>query len=157
MPRQGIYSCKIYRPTRTYPQPQGLRRHQREMHQPPELCLYCDYQWPGSRAYMYRNHLKEHHPDVDPNEVLRQRTSARWRRLITQHSRRILCMYCNFEWNHSDQYMDHLKEHHPNVDPDAVLGGPPGSQRRDKIICRYSRGSSETKQDEMSEESDSGR
>jgi hypothetical protein len=46
-------------------------------------------------------------------------------------------MYCDVQWVHSYQYKDHLKEHYPNVDPDAVLGEAPGSQRRDKIIARF--------------------
>ncbi|KAI0278271.1 hypothetical protein BGY98DRAFT_1096835 [Russula aff. rugulosa BPL654] len=52
------------------------------------------------------------------------------------NSTRKLCMYCDVVWNHPDQYKDHLREHHPNLDPDAVLGKVPGSQRRDKIIAR---------------------
>jgi len=46
-------------------------------------------------------------------------------------------MYCDVQWFDSGQsYKNHLKEHHPNLDPDAVLGEVPGSQRRDKIICK---------------------
>jgi hypothetical protein len=88
------------------------------------LCLYCDFQW--RPPYTIRDHLEKCHPDVDPDVILRQADSTRR-----------LCMYCDVEWNHTYQYKDHLREHHPNVDPDAVLGEPPWSQRRDKIIARF--------------------
>ena len=57
-------------------------------------------------------------------------------RLVESTSTHKLCMYCDFEWNHPYQYKDHLRERHPNLDPDAVLGEAPGLQRRDKIIAR---------------------
>jgi hypothetical protein len=120
MAPKSLYSCNVC--GNIYSQPQNVTRHYREAHER-RLCLYCDFK--SSRNYKYRDHLKRHHPDVDPDVVLGQANSTRK-----------LCMYCDFEWNHPQQYKDHLREHHPNVDPDAVLGEAPGSQRRDKIIAR---------------------
>jgi hypothetical protein len=88
------------------------------------LCLYCDFQWMPPDTVS--DHLEKCHPDVDPDVILHQADSTLR-----------LCMYCDVEWNHTYQYKDHLREHHPNVDPDAVLGEAPWSQRRDKIIARF--------------------
>jgi hypothetical protein len=88
------------------------------------LCLYCDFQWRPPDTVS--DHLEKCHPDVDPDVILHQADSTLR-----------LCMYCDVEWNHTYQYKDHLREHHPNVDPDAVLGEVPWSQRRDKIIARF--------------------
>jgi hypothetical protein len=90
------------------------------------LCLYCDFQWRPPYTFSLRDHLEKCHPDVDPDVILHQADSTRR-----------LCMYCDVEWNHTYQYKDHLREHHPNIDPDAVLGEVPWSQRRDKIIARF--------------------
>jgi hypothetical protein len=95
------------------------------------LCLYCDFQW--MPPYAIRDHLEKCHPDVDPDVILHQADSTRR-----------LCMYCDVEWNHTYEYKDHLMKHHPNVDPDAVLGEPPWSQRRDKIIARFTTTTTET-------------
>jgi hypothetical protein len=41
-----------------------------------------------------------------------------------------LCMYCDVEWGRPYEYRDHLEKHHPDVDPDMVLGKAAGSRRR---------------------------
>jgi hypothetical protein len=41
-----------------------------------------------------------------------------------------LCMYCDAKWGRPYEYRDHLEKHHPNVDPDMVLGKAAGSRRR---------------------------
>lgn len=121
------YSCDIC--GKTYLQPQGVTRHYREVHQN-TVCMYCgNFSW--NRPYQLRKHLKERHPNVDPDSILGGQIGRRRKVTIK------LCMYCDVEWNHSSQYKDHLRERHPNVDPDAVLGEIPGSLRRDKIIARY--------------------
>jgi len=117
-----MYLCSIC--GKEYGQPQEVTRHYRAVHES-NVCFYCDFQW--GRRYEYTNHLKEHHPDVNPDIALGQ----------TVYIRK-LCMYCDVEWNHSYEYKDHLREHHPNLDPDAVLGEAPWSQCRDKIIARFS-------------------
>jgi hypothetical protein len=54
---------------------------------------------------------------------------------VTRHHREAhqvsVCIYCgNFRWGRRYQLRKHLKEQHPNVDSDAVLGGPIGSRRK---------------------------
>ena len=44
------------------------------------------------------------------------------------------CTYCGARWSRPYQYRDHLEKHHRDVDPDLVLGKPPGSRRRAKVI-----------------------
>lgn len=124
MAPEGLYSCNICGVTRTYTRRGDLMRHHYDVHDSPRVCLYCDYQW--ARPNLYRDHLRNRHPDVDPNVDLRQRNSTRK-----------LCMYCDVEWIYSRQYYDHLREHHPQVDPDVVLGEAQGSRRRNKIIARF--------------------
>jgi DNA-directed RNA polymerase subunit RPC12/RpoP len=46
------------------------------------------------------------------------------------------CTYCGARWSRPYQYRDHLERHHRDVDPDLVLGKPPGSRRRVKVIGR---------------------
>ena len=144
-----------------YAEQRGLNRHYRVKHYH-NSCLYCGLNW--SRRYLYRAHLKEHHPYVAPDAVVAQMNSVHLcmncdveRNQVSQYKDHLgkhhpnvdpdavvaqansihLCMYCDVEWNQASQYKDHLREHHPNVDPDAVLGETPGSLRWDKIIARY--------------------
>ena len=60
------YSCNIC--SKVYAQPQGVRRHHREVHQV-NICTYCDFKW--GRPYQFRKHLKKKHPNVDPDDVRR--------------------------------------------------------------------------------------
>lgn len=46
------------------------------------------------------------------------------------------CTYCGARWSRPYQYRDHLERHHRDVDPDLVLGKPPGSRRRAEVIGR---------------------
>lgn len=137
------YSCDIC--GRTYAQPQSVARHYREVHES-SSCLYCGFRRSRSRASQYRKHLTERHPYVDPDLILGPSISTRKRRNIIPDvdpglgpsiSTRNLCMYCDVAWDHPYQYKDHLREHHPNLDPNAVLGEAPGLERRDEIIARY--------------------
>jgi hypothetical protein len=59
-----------------FSQLQGINRHYREKHDP-RLCLFCDVEW--SRPYQYRDHLKTHHPDVDPDTVIGKTAGSRRR------------------------------------------------------------------------------
>jgi hypothetical protein len=58
-----------------FKQSQGFNRHYREKHDP--ICLFCDVKW--SRPYQYLDHLKTHHPDVDPDTVIRKTAGSRRR------------------------------------------------------------------------------
>jgi len=56
------YRCKIC--GEGFAQPQGVRRHHLEKHEP-RLCPHCHtFKW--ARRYLFKKHLKEVHPDVDP-------------------------------------------------------------------------------------------
>jgi hypothetical protein len=44
-----------------------------------------------------------------------------------------LCLYCDAKWGRPYQYRDHLEKHHPDVDPDMVLGKAAGARRRSGI------------------------
>lgn len=62
---------------------------------------------------------------------------------VTRHHREAhqvsVCIYCGiFRWGRPYQLRKHLKEQHPNVDPDTVLGGPIGSRRKVAQISKYS-------------------
>ena len=138
VPRRLYYSCDDC--GKTFAQQQGITRHRRT--HSPNLCINCDFMW--SQPYQYRQHLEQCHPDVDADLVLGKPAGSRRQTAIFTQTSDItpsvtprLCMYCDVEWNHSSQYKDHLRECHPNVDPDAVLGEVPGSQRRHKIIARF--------------------
>ena len=185
-----------------FKQLQGLNRHYREKHAP-RLCLFCDVAW--SRPYQYRDHLKTHHPDVDPDTVISKTASddgdfvellpelqkliysgsedeftsfidtsqnagrpvtlvhlgvgpppdmreairrpyccdtcgKRFSQLqgINRHYREKhdprLCLFCDVEWSRPYQYRDHLKTHHPDVDPDTGIGKTAGSRRGSQVL-----------------------
>jgi hypothetical protein len=70
----GRYLCVC---GKSYSQPQGLRRHQRERHEV-SSCLYCGvFEW--SRRYRLREHLMKQHPDVDIEAALADVTRTRRR------------------------------------------------------------------------------
>ena len=50
----------------------AFQRHHRNVHSPPNKCSFCDsFLWRGGRKYLYRNHLKVHHPELAlPVELL---------------------------------------------------------------------------------------
>jgi len=76
---KGTYSCNIC--GKKYSQPQGVRRHQREMHEA-RLCIYCrDFEW--GRPYRLREHLQKWHPDVDPGAALEEATGTRHKETMT--------------------------------------------------------------------------
>jgi hypothetical protein len=59
------FSCNIC--GKVYAQPQGVTRHHREAHQVSK-CMYCGvFKW--GRPYQFRKHLKEKHPNVDPENM----------------------------------------------------------------------------------------
>ena len=62
-----------------YAQKQGLNRHRLEKHNP-SLCKYCGAEW--GRPYVYRNHLEEHHPDVDRDMELGKQEGSRRRSAV---------------------------------------------------------------------------
>jgi hypothetical protein len=68
------HSCNIC--SKTYSQPQGVRRHQRETHKA-SLCAYChSFEW--GRPYRLREHIKKWHPDVvDIDAALDEATEMR--------------------------------------------------------------------------------
>ena len=50
------------------------------------------------------------------------------------------CMYCGASWSRPYQYRDHLEKYHRDVDPDLVLGKPPGSRCRRATVTDTGRG-----------------
>ena len=54
----------------------GLNRHHRETHNP-SLCILCGFEW--GRPYQYRDHLKTHHPEVNPDNVIGKSAKTRCR------------------------------------------------------------------------------
>jgi len=67
------YPCDIC--GKSYAQPQGVTRHHREAHRA-SVCTYCgDFRW--GRPYQFRKHIKERHPNIDPDTVLYGRTGSR--------------------------------------------------------------------------------
>lgn len=75
------YACDIC--GKAYAQPQGVTRHHREVHQV-SVCIYCDdFSW--GRPYQLRKHLKERHPNVNPDDVLGGPIGSR--RKVTQISK----------------------------------------------------------------------
>jgi hypothetical protein len=81
---QGRYSCGICK--LDYKQPQGLKRHQREKHNF-RLCPYCcEFAW--GRPYLFREHLVNRHPGIDPIveiiKATRTRQSPTIRRYLPQ-------------------------------------------------------------------------
>jgi hypothetical protein len=68
------YACDIC--GESYKQRQGVRRHYRAKHNP-NSCMHCDAKW--SRPYQYRDHLKKHHHDVDPDLELGKPPGSRRR------------------------------------------------------------------------------
>ena len=48
-----------------------------------------------------------------------------------------LCVLCNLEWGRAYQYRDHLEAHHPDVDPDTIIGKAEGSRRRVASFARH--------------------
>jgi hypothetical protein len=75
------YSCDIC--GKAYAQPQGVTRHHREAHQV-SVCPYCgNFRW--GRPYQLRKHLKQQHPNVDPDTVLGGSIGSR--RKVTQISK----------------------------------------------------------------------
>lgn len=74
---QGRHSCSIC--NLDYAQPQGLTRHQHEKHKA-KLCIYCgEFAW--GRRYLFRKHLVNLHPGVDPDTAINE--AARTRRSVT--------------------------------------------------------------------------
>jgi len=76
------HSCNIC--GKTYSQPQGVGRHQRETHKA-SLCAYChSFEW--GRPYRLREHIKKWHPDVvDIDAALDEATEMR--RKVTKNPR----------------------------------------------------------------------
>jgi len=75
------YSCDIC--GNAYAQRQGVTRRQREAHQV-RVCIYCgNFRW--GRPYQLRKHLKDQHPNVDPDVVLGGHIGSR--RKVTQISK----------------------------------------------------------------------
>ena len=55
------YQCEICR--KVFAQPQGVRRHRLEKHEP-NFCPHCHtFSW--GRLYQFKEHLKKAHPEVD--------------------------------------------------------------------------------------------
>jgi len=69
----GRYSCDEC--GKSYSQPSGTRRHQRETHDA-SFCLICrHFEW--GRPYLLREHLEKEHPDVDIDAALDEAVRAR--------------------------------------------------------------------------------
>ena len=50
-----------------------------------------------------------------------------------------LCVFCDFEWGRPCQYRDHLETHHPDVDPETIIGKTKGSRCRAASFARNAR------------------
>jgi hypothetical protein len=72
------YSCNIC--GKKYSQRQGVSRHYQSVHNSPHSCLFCDFKW--TRPYLYTNHLKMCHPDVNADEVLGKSAGSRCKSTI---------------------------------------------------------------------------
>lgn len=71
--RKGPHSCNVC--GKSYSQPQGITRHQRETHYV-SLCMYCrDFRW--GRRYQLRKHLEKKHPNVNVSLALDEATRTR--------------------------------------------------------------------------------
>ena len=71
--RISRYSCNIC--GKKYSQRQGVSRHCQSAHSSPHSCLFCGFKW--TRPYLYTNHLKIYHPDVNADEVLGKPVGSR--------------------------------------------------------------------------------
>jgi hypothetical protein len=64
---KSIFPCGIC--NKKYSQPQGVIRHQREVHEGKRLCPNCDdFTW--SRPYQLTKHFKEQHPHSNLDPIL---------------------------------------------------------------------------------------
>jgi hypothetical protein len=69
----GRYSCDEC--GKSYSQPQGTRRHQRETHDT-SICSICHkFEW--ARPYLLKNHLEKKHSDVDIDAALNEAMRTR--------------------------------------------------------------------------------
>ncbi|KAI0268430.1 hypothetical protein BGY98DRAFT_346926 [Russula aff. rugulosa BPL654] len=48
-----------------------------------------------------------------------------------------LCIYCDAKCGRAYEYREHLEKHHPDVDPDIILGKAAGSRRRTAYYARH--------------------
>ena len=70
--RRGRYQCGTC--GEGFAQPQGVRRHHLEKHEP-KSCPHCrTFKW--ARPYLFKTHLRKVHPDVDPEATT---LDATWR------------------------------------------------------------------------------
>ena len=59
----------------SFTQPQGFRRHLKDMHEDKELCTHCSsFKWSRGRPYLYRRHLRLKHSEVTSSEDRLRRT-----------------------------------------------------------------------------------
>lgn len=73
----GRYSCEEC--GKSYSQPQGTRRHQRETHDA-SFCLIChNFEW--ARPYLLKKHLEKEHSGIDIDAALDE--AVRMRRTVT--------------------------------------------------------------------------
>jgi len=74
------YLCNLC--GKRYAQLQGVRRHRREAHELRSSCSYCgEFEW--SRPYLYKEHLREWHPTIDPDAAVDEAKGAGRRSVIT--------------------------------------------------------------------------
>jgi hypothetical protein len=70
---KSLFSCD--KCNKQYAQPQGVTRHQREVHEI-NLCPICnDFRW--GRRYQLEKHLRERHPGINLDETLCKATRCR--------------------------------------------------------------------------------
>lgn len=86
--RRGPHSCDVC--GKSYSQPQGITRHQKETHYV-SFCAYCrDFRW--GRRYKLRKHLEKRHPNVDVDVALNEATRTRRGKAETGHGRDLTMM-----------------------------------------------------------------
>lgn len=61
--KRRTYSCRACKVN--FVQIQGFNRHNRDEHQPPNICAHCGvFTWSPARNYLFTKHLKRDHPGV---------------------------------------------------------------------------------------------
>ena len=64
------HHCRV-----SFTQPQGFRRHLKDMHEDKESCTHCSsFKWSRGRPYLYRRHLRLKHSEVASSEDRLRRT-----------------------------------------------------------------------------------
>lgn len=62
-PNRRRFSCRVC--DVSFAQRQGLNRHNRDKHQPWNICPHCGvFEWSQARHYLFTKHVKKDHPGI---------------------------------------------------------------------------------------------